>query len=242
MLLQAGAALEMHSTVIRVPVGLKALNMACAVGNKQNACWKAHAAPAAAAHEAVVVCSFRLAGQTERADSLHLACMEFKPLVKASGRTAHSADVPALDSKLPDLVYALRHEACSSTPSQQPATNDQPRFSSLQWQLMARVSVRFHAASGSAACSTLHQSIQLLQSAGLDRQNSATLLNTRLLANGVRTISLAHAAAAAMMKVAAAESYGKHYAHFAHDSIEAVSPVTSSDTSDIFGVNLTGKS
>lgn len=188
------------------------------------------------------MCSFSLIAQTSSAASLCLAGMEFKPIGKAAGRPANvdPAGTP-LTSNLSEMVYGLQHEACSSIQVEQTAALKHPMPCSLDWHLTARIAVRVPAASAVAPANALQQSLQLLQSAVPAMNGSATLLKSRFLAPGVRKVSAAHAATAALIKVAAAESNGQQFVHFANSPLEATLLVPPLETSDVFGVNLTGK-
>lgn len=244
-LLQVGSALSRGnaSASTRVPAGLGAFVAAVDASGSLRASWTASAAVVGGASDGAVALSYGLAAAEASTACLQIGEMLFKPV----GGRPHAAPAAAASAaareqeEAAQLIYVVSWEASHSTA---PLVQQQPLSAmrhSLRWDLDNGSHVRLHAGSGAAAFDALQTSLKLLQSVTATRARPTVSLSTQLLMPGMRRSSPAHAAVAGLVKVAARESSGQHFAHFTHHAFAAQAERLPPQLSDMFGVGVAGK-
>lgn len=208
------------------------------VGGSARASFTASAGAVGAAADGAVVCRYGIAADEDASKSLHIGDMLFKPV---GGSAQASASVGATQTaEAAQLIYAVQWEASSMLADLQQHTGRRAMRHSLRWDLGSRSHVRLHAGAGAMSFHAVQSSLSLLQMATKDKLRAPVALSTQLLMPGV-SYSPAHAAVAGLVKVAARESIGQHFAHFTHDAFTAHAAHLPAEASDMFGAGIAGK-
>lgn len=195
----------------RVPAGLGAFVMAaraCGLG-----AWTASARGHAVAPDGSVACSFGLSPTSTTASSLHIEQLLVRPI--GGGRMAAAPTSTAGPSMPEQLLYAVAWQASA------------PAGLRL-WRLCARTALHWELGGVATAClpttpgpassfGVLQASLGLLQYAVASAARLPVGLHQQLPVPGLRGLCPGPAAAAALLKVAAAESRGQRFSLIAHD-------------------------
>ena len=230
-------------SVTRVPAGLEALVVDRAACSGRQASWHASAGIIGGTLDGSVSCSYSLQPDAEQAGSgMHIAGMLFKPVGGTSVSAAAAAAAAAAKAEAEHLlVYVVQWEVNSGVTAQQHSMAQHTPRDELCWNLgSGRKHLRLHAAPG-AALEAVQGSLRLLQFATSSREHPTVALHTQLLMPGVRNASTAHAAAAGLLKVAARECSGQHFAHVTYDAFAASAVHVPPQSTDMFGDAVAGK-
>ena len=229
-------------SVTRVPAGLEALVADRAACSGRQASWHASAGIIGGTLDGSVSCSYSLQPDAEQAGSgMHIAGMLFKPVGGTSVSAAAAAAAAAAKAEAEHLMYVVQWEVNSGVTAQQHSMAQHTPRDELCWNLgSGRKHLRLHAAPG-AALEAVQGSLRLLQFATSSREHPTVALHTQLLMPGVRNASTAHAAAAGLLKVAARECSGQHFAHVTYDAFAASAVHVPPQSTDMFGDAVAGK-
>lgn len=244
-LLQASSALSTggEDNLVRVPAGVEALALPATAASQQPAQrsgqYTVSAAVISREQHGAARCSYHLAAAQATEGSMHLSGMLFKPLGGTAKKTAGAAHASGMNAvEAGQLLYAVAWEASSSMPD---GPHGPAMQHSLEWSIGKGSMLRMHAGSNMDGLASLQNSLGLLQCTTSSRARPAVLLSSQLNSSGPTQSSPAHAAAAGLLRVAARESSGQHFAHLLHHTCAAQTVQLPEDGPDLFGVGLAGK-